>query len=157
MKEIIIWILNEIWAEYINYEHNSVFTCEDARNIDIPWERVKSLLLRNKNKTNFYMIVLNDNKKIDWKILRKLLNEWNLSFTDWVIMEEKTWVKPWHLSPYSLINNHEKDIIVIFDKILENKLIWLHPWQNNNTIVTNINYVLNFLNKIWITYKFENI
>ena len=62
MKQKILHILEELWLDYQNYEHEPVFTCEQSHGVDIPGKRVKSLLLRNKKPTQFYMVVLEDYK-----------------------------------------------------------------------------------------------
>jgi Ala-tRNA(Pro) deacylase len=65
MREKIFNILEQLEIEYTNYEHEPVFSCEDAKGIDITGIRVKSLLLKNKQKNKFYMVVLEDNKRLD--------------------------------------------------------------------------------------------
>jgi Ala-tRNA(Pro) deacylase len=65
MREKIFNILEQLEIEYTNYEHEPAFSCEDAKGIDIPGIRVKSLLLKNKQKNKFYMVVLEDNKRLD--------------------------------------------------------------------------------------------
>ena len=52
------------------------------------------------------------------------------------------------------IDLQEKDITVVFDICLENKKIWLHPLQNDNTVVIDINWVITFLKSIDISYDF---
>ena len=53
MKTKILNTLDKLEIEYKNYEHKPLFTCDEARNIEIPWVRVKSLLLRNKKATQY--------------------------------------------------------------------------------------------------------
>ncbi len=70
MKQKIFDILDSLEIDYKNYEHDAVFTCGEAKWIDVPWLRVKSLLLRNKKSTNFYMVVLRDCTRLDTNIVR---------------------------------------------------------------------------------------
>ncbi len=157
MKQRIFEILDDLEIKYNNYEHLPTFTCEEAKWVDIPWERVKSLLLRNKNKTNIYMLVLWDHKKLDSNKLRKIIKENKISFTTKELMNELIWVDPWHVSPFALINNKDKNIKVLFDVELQNKLIWFHPWQNDNTTVLNISCIENFLSHLWFEYEYINL
>jgi Ala-tRNA(Pro) deacylase len=80
MKQKIFDILDELKIEYTNYEHDEVFTCDEAKGVDIPGQRVKSLLLRNKKATNFYMIVLPDIKQLDTNMIRAIFDDSKMSF-----------------------------------------------------------------------------
>ena len=154
MKTKILKILDELKINYKNYEHCPVFSCDEAKGIDIPGRRVKSLLLRNKRATKYYMVVLEDDEKLDWKKLRAELWENKMTFASEERMVNKIWVKPWHVSPFALINDEEKDVEVIFNKTLENILIWFHPGQNDNTVVLNMSDVENFLEKLWNKFTY---
>ncbi len=154
MKQKIFDILNSLEISYKNYKHNAVFTCNETKGIDIPWERVKSLLIRNKKSTNFYMVVLKDSTRLDTNLIRWLFNDTKMSFANSEQMMVKIWLKPWSVSPFALINNLEKDIKVVFEKELETKKIWLHPLQNDNTIVLEMKDLIKFLENIWFEYYF---
>mgnify|MGYP003683044035 CR=1 FL=1 len=157
MREKIFNILEQLEIQYTNYEHEPAFSCEDAKGIDIPGIRVKSLLLKNKQKNKFYMVVIEDDKRLDWNIIRKYFWENKISFVSEELMIEKIWVKPGHVSPFATINNVEKDITVIFNRSLEWSEIWIHPLQNDNTIVIKIEDISQFLDNIAINYCFIEI
>lgn len=144
--------LDELKINYENFSHNPTFTCAEARNIEIPWKRVKSLLLNNKSKLKFFMIVLEDEKRLDVKKLQKMLWEAKLSFMSWDLIFEKTGVEIWHISPFALINNLEKDIKVIFDLELKDEEVWFHPLRNDNTVVLNLGSMEIFLKDLNIEY-----
>ncbi len=69
-------------------------------------------------------------------------------------MKEKIWVNPWHVSPFALINNLEKDINIIFDIELKSTLVWFHPWRNDNTTVLNITDVEKYLKYLEFDFKY---
>jgi len=152
MKQKIFTILEELQIPYTNYEHEPAFTCDDAKGIEIPGKRVKSLLLKNKQKNNFFMVVIEDEKRLDSNIIRKYFWENKISFVSEELMIEKIWVRPGHVSPFAMINNIEKDIVIIFDESLKWTEIGIHPLQNDNTIVIKITDVLDFLENIWAKY-----
>lgn len=154
MKEKILSILDKLWIIYENYEHNPVFTCDQAKWVDVPWKRVKSLFLRNKKPDKFYMVILEDYKQLDLNNLKNILNESKLSFASQERMLEKIWVEPWHVSPFALINNLEKDINIIFDIELKSTLVWFHPWRNDNTTVLNITDVEKYLKYLEFDFKY---
>lgn len=157
MKQKILDILDSLNIEYTNYEHEAVFTCDDAKWIEIPWKRVKSLLLRNKKATQFYMVVLEDCKKLDSNMLRSVLWENKLSFASEERMVDKIWVRPGHVSPFANINDNERSIVVIFDEELRWVELWFHPWQNDNTVVINNDWVEKYLEKLWVEYRYVEL
>lgn len=157
MKQKIFDVLDSLEIEYTNYEHDAVFTCNEAKWVDIPWYRVKSLLLRNKKATNFYMIVLPDNKQLDTNIIRAIFNDTKMSFASPERMMEKIWLKPGSVSPFALINNDDRDIRVVFDAVLKNELIWFHPLQNDNTVVLNMESVEHFLENLGVEYVYHEL
>lgn len=154
MKQKVFDILDSIKIPYENFEHLPVFTCDEAKWVDIPGQRVKSLLLKNKKKENYYMIVLADEKRLNQDEVRNFFNDSKLSFVDEDKMVELIWIKPWSVSPYALVNNSEKNIKVIFDTELKDIEIWFHPLQNDNTVVTNMKNVEEFLSYLWFEYHY---
>lgn len=157
MKEKILNILNTLEIKYTNYEHQPAFTCNDAKWIDIPWIRVKSLFLRNRNYTRYYMVVLEDNKRFDSSLFRKLVWENKITFANKEKMIEKIWVKPGHVSPLALINNKGKDVKVVFNSTLKDCEIGFHPWQNDNTTVLDMVWVEKYLNYLDIKFEYLNL
>lgn len=157
MREKIFTLLDSLEIPYTNYEHEPAFTCDDAKWIEIPGKRVKSLLLKNKQKNKFFMVVIEDEKRLDSNIIRKYFWENKISFVSEELMVEKIWVRPGHVSPFAMINNIEKDITVVFDKSLEWSEIWIHPLQNDNTIVIKIEDISKFLENLEVNFCFIEI
>jgi Ala-tRNA(Pro) deacylase len=157
MKQKILDILDTLQIEYTNYEHDAVFTCDEAKGVDIPGYRVKSLLLRNKKATNFYMVVLPDNKQLDTNIIRSIFDDTKMSFASPERMMEKIGLKPGSVSPFALINNMDRDIRVVFDSTLKNQLIGFHPLQNDNTVVLNMIDVQHFLENLGSEYIYHEM
>ncbi len=157
MKKKIFDILDSLEIDYTNYEHDAVFTCDEAKWVDIPWKRVKSLLLRNKKATNYYMIVLPDYKKLDINSIRAIFDESKMSFASEEAMMNKIGLKPWNVSPFALIHNEQRDIPVVFDVSLKWRLIGFHPLQNDNTIVLEMKDVEHFLENICVKYIYTEL
>jgi Ala-tRNA(Pro) deacylase len=157
MKQKIFDMLDTLQIEYTNYEHDAVFTCDEAKGVDIPGYRVKSLLLRNKKASNFYMAVLPDTKQLDTNIIRAIFDDSKMSFASEERMLEKIGLKPGSVSPFALINNTDKDIRVVFDSELKDELIGFHPLQNDNTIVLNMIDVQKLLGNLGIEYVYHEL
>lgn len=154
MKNKVFEILDSLKIDYTNYEHQAVFSCNDAKWVDIPGQRVKSLLIRNKKWTNFYMVVLEDDKKLETNKIREIFDDSKMSFFEEELMMEKIWLKPWSVSPFALINNKDRDIRVVFDKSLKWIQIWFHPLQNDNTVVLQMEDVEKFLEHLGFEYVY---
>jgi Ala-tRNA(Pro) deacylase len=155
MKQKIFEILDKLEIEYTNYEHTAVFSCDEAKGIDIPGVRVKSLLLRNKKATNFYMVVLPDYKQLNTNIMREIFDDSKMSFASEEKMIEKIGIRPGSVSPFALINNIEKDIKLVIDSELRDKIIGFHPLQNDNTVVLKISELEKFLKEMRSIYLFH--
>lgn len=157
MKQKIFQILDELNINYQNFEHIPVFSCDDCKWIEIPWKRVKSLLIANKKATNFYMVVLWEDKKLETNKIREIFNDSKMSFVCEEIMIQKIWLKPGSVSPFAIINNLQKDIKVVFDLELKDSVVWFHPWQNDNTTVINMKDMEKFLNYLWNEFFFNQL
>lgn len=157
MKQKIFEMLENLWADFTNYEHEAVFSCDDAKGVDIPGKRVKSLLLRNKKATNFYMVVLPDYKHLDTNKIRAIFDDSKMSFASEDRMMEKIGLRPGSVSPFALINNQEKDIRVVFDSELKDVLVGFHPLQNDNTVVLQMQEVEKFLDSLEVEYVFAEL
>ncbi len=157
MKQKIFTILNELCIKYENFEHEPVHSCADCKGIDIPGKRVKSLLIRNKKWTNFYMVVVGEDKKLETNKIREIFNDSKMSFFEEELMVKKIWLRPGSVSPFALINNEEKDIKVVFDKDLKWVLIWFHPLLNDNTVVLQMDDVEKFLEYLGFEFVYWDL
>ena len=100
------------------------------------------------------MLVLPDIKKLDTNIIRHYFDDSKLSFVNEETMMQKIGLRPGSVSPFALINNIERDIQVIFDDELRDKLVWFHPLQNDNTIVIEMSHVEKFLDNLCFPFHF---
>lgn len=157
MKQKIFTILDSLGIKYENYEHQPVHSCNDAKWVCIPWKRVKSLLIRNKKWTNFYMVVLWDDKKLETNKVREMFDDSKMSFFEEDLMVQKIGLRPGSVSPFALVNNEEKDIKVVFDKELKWVLIGFHPLQNDNTVVLKMDDVEKFLENLWFEFVYWDL
>jgi Ala-tRNA(Pro) deacylase len=136
-EEKLYELLDSLGIKYVRYEHKPVYTVEEADNldIDIPGQHCKNLFLRNK-KGNIHYLVLADSKKyIDLKALSKEIGSSGLSFASEERLKKYLGLKTGAVSPFGLINDVEKQVIVLIDKGLTDKdLVNFHPNVNTATI-----------------------
>ena len=70
-------------------------------------------------------------------------------------LAEKMTLPAGTVSPFGLLNNDEKDILVYFDKdIVSEDIMTFHPNTNEKTIFIKTQDLFRFLESIGFTYKF---
>mgnify|MGYP002858675438 CR=1 FL=1 len=160
MEKEVYKLLNKLNIEYTKIEHPPLFSCEDNKKYNLKFNALvcKNLFIKNSNKSQYYLVVLPIEKKMDLKHLQILLTETRLSFGDEKILKEKLGVKSGTVSIFNIINMKDKDIMLILDEdILKNEKVAFHPNINTVTVIFNTKE----LNKIFdfhdIKYKFITI
>ena len=122
---------------YTLHEHIAVFTCEEAKAHagDIPGMACKNLLLRNRKKTRFILLVLPANKKTDIKAFSLSIGEKNLSFTSSDLLMEKLGLEPGSVSPFGLINDVDNTVdLYIHREVYDASIVTFHPNINTATL-----------------------
>lgn len=115
----------------------------------------KTLFMAGKKDKNFYLIIMDENKKLDIKKLSEITKE-RLHFASEKQLEEKLNLKPGVVSIFGLLNNSQKDIKVYIDKdVLKEKIITFHPNDNKATIFISVDDMFKFLDNL--NYKYQII
>jgi Ala-tRNA(Pro) deacylase len=134
-------VLNQLSIKFTRYEHEAVYTVEEADNldIDIPGQHSKNLFLRNKKGNIHYLLIACSNKHIDLKSLSKQIGSSVLSFASEERLNKYLGLKKGAVSPFGLINDSERQVIVLIDKGLTDKdPVNFHP--NVNTATIGVSY-----------------
>ena len=145
--------LNEQKVEYKLFEHEAFFTVEESSklksDLNMQGAHTKNLFLRDK-KRNFYLLSCIDSTEVDLKIIKNTIKcQGNLSFGSAEYLYDKLGVKPGSVSPYSLINNVDKDVSFYLDKkINDYELCNFHPLDNTKTIQVKTEDCIKFLKTI---------
>ena len=128
-------ILNKLNIKYKEIEHEPVFTIDQAQSIkeNIDGIGCKNLFLTNK-KGNYYLVMLNENKKTNIKEITKLLNESHLSFASAEELKKILNLKQGSVTPLGIINDKNNVVTIIIDNELNNKVLLVHPNINTKTI-----------------------
>ena len=149
----LLTLLDDNSVNYKLFEHEAFYTVEESSKLKIDMDmqgaHTKNLFLRDK-KRNFFLISCLDNQEVDLKEIKQLIAcQGNLSFGSPDYLYQKLGVKPGSVSPYSLINNEEKDVSFYLDKsITEHEMCNFHPLENTKTIQVLTNDFLNFIRSI---------
>lgn len=159
MKEEVYKYLDNLNISYQVVNHPKAYSTEDADKYIEGYEgiRTKTMFLYNKNKTNFYLIVMDENKRIDFKKLEEELQEKKLKFSSDEVLFEKLKLEKGVVSIFGLLNNKD-NIVVLFDEDIINELpLTFHPNENDATIFINSEDVIKFLNTLNVSYKIITI
>lgn len=136
--EDIYQVLKDLKIDYQKHDHPAVFTVEEAEKYDrgIEGGKSKNLFLRNKKGDKHFLVVIKSEKRADLQVLAALVNESKLSFASPERMMEYLGLTPGSVSPFGLINNSDKSIVVVIDEdLLNEEKVGFHPNVNTATLV----------------------
>ena len=107
----------------------------------------KNLFLCNRQKTQFYLLMLEGEKVFKTKDLSKQLGLARLSFADPADMKKYLDITPGSVSVLGLMNDTENAVQLVLDKpIAESARIGCHPCINTSTLAVSTQDILtNFL------------
>jgi len=137
--------------KYKLLQHKAVFTVEDVEALDIEIEGmgIKTLFLRDRKGKNFYLVAINDAKRIDLKKFAEEVGEKRLNFATEQNLEDYLQVKPGSISPMALINDPNHQVNFYIDKdLVETKKVALHPNLNTATLIMSREEFEKYLNLV---------
>lgn len=139
-------ILENLKIKYEEVEHNPVVSAEDAQYIKtlIKGVGVKNLFLTDKK--NYYLVLLEDNKKADLKKLKEFLHCGHLSFATEEELARIMNLKVGSVTPLGIINDKDNLVSIIIDKNIIDKTILVHPSVNTRTISIKYDDLIKYIN-----------
>ena len=151
MYQKVVDQLNELGIPFQIVEHEPVLTTEQAdRFIEgIEGVRTKTMFLTNKKKRNFYLVIIDDAKRLDMDVFKEIVEENRIKMASAETLNDKMMLLPGTVSPFGLLNNRDKDIQVYFDQeIVSEERMCFHPNTNEKTIFINTQDLFTFLKAI---------
>lgn len=132
-------VLDQLGIPYDRHEHPPVFTVEQAEQhwTDIEGLHCKNLFLRNKKGNRHYLVIAPTSKTIDLRRLNEKLSEDRLSFGSPERLMRLLGLEPGSVSPFGLINDRQKEVMVILDEDLRSTG-WVNFHPNVNTATVGI-------------------
>ncbi len=130
-------ILADLGIVTIRHEHPPVNTVEDASEYwaDLQATHCKNLFLRNNKGNRHYLVIAETTTKVDLKTLNRLLGEDRLSFASPKRLMRHLGVEPGSVSPFGLINDSGKDVLLVLDEDLKKSdAFGFHPNVNTATL-----------------------
>ena len=151
MYQKVVDQLNELGIPFQIVEHEPVLTTEQAdRFIEgIEGVRTKTMFLTNKKNRNFYLVIIDDVKRLDMDVFKEIVEENRIKMASAETLNDKMMLLPGTVSPFGLLNNRDKDIQVYFDQeIVSEERMCFHPNTNEKTIFVNTEDLFTFLKAI---------
>ena len=95
----------------------------------------KNLFLCNRQKTNFYLLVMPGDKPFKTKELSKQMGISRLSFADENDMKKYLDVLPGSVSVLGLMNDKDRRVTLVIDEdVLKEEMFGCHPCENTSSV-----------------------
>ena len=139
--------LDRLTISYKLYEHEAVFTAEEALKVcgHIPGVHCKNLFLKDK-KDALYLVTAPDEKRVDLKTLDEKIGSKRLSFGKPDLLMEYLGVLPGSVTPLCLINDVNRKVQPVLDEwMMQQEMINVHPLINTATVTLSPKDLLKFM------------
>ena len=137
-REIRVYdFLDELDIPYDRVDHDAARTMEDCVAIDrvLGVVMCKNLFLCNRQKTNFYLLLMPADKPFRTKELSAQIGSARLSFADEGHMERLLNIRPGAVSVMGLMNDSEREVSLLIDEdLLECPAFGCHPCVNTSSL-----------------------
>ena len=137
-REIRVYdFLDNLGIEYLRTDHGHADTMEACNKIDAVLEVLicKNLFLCNRQKTNFYLLLMPGDKSFRTKELSSQINSARLSFASAEDMEKYLDIRPGAVSVMGLMNDHDNAVQLLVDEdVLKDEYFGCHPCVNTSSM-----------------------
>lgn len=145
-REIKVYdLLDSLRIPFQRTDHEPADTMEACNRIDKILGTIicKNLFLCNRQKTEFYLLMMPGDKPFKTKDITKQIGCSRLSFADSEYMEEFLHIKPGAVSIMGLMNDTQNRVQLLIDKpVIEADTIGCHPCVNTSSLKLNTQDVL---------------
>jgi Ala-tRNA(Pro) deacylase len=146
-KEIRVYdMLDALNIRYERVDHEPADNMEACATVDKilkPAVICKNLFLCNTQKTNFYLLMIREDKKFKTKEISKQINSARLSFAPSEYMEEYLDIEPGAVSVLGLMNDTENHVKLLIDEdVLNEEYLGCHPCVNTSSLRLKMSDVL---------------
>ncbi len=143
MKEVLDY-LDSKNIKYNLVEHKEVHTIEDMEKEGLLDKGYvcKNLFLRNANGKMHFLLCCHHSKEIKLDEIAKKIGSTRLSFASSERLDKYLKLENGYVSPFGILNDETKSVIVLFDKELIGKQnVGFHPNTNTATVFLDFDNV----------------
>ncbi len=137
-KEIRVYdFLEQLGIDYQRIDHEEAMTMEACAAVDeaLGATICKNLLLCNRQKTDFYLLMLPGDKPFKTSVLSKQIGSSRLSFAEGAYMEQFLDITPGSLSVLGLMNDGDHRVQLLIDEdVLKGEYVGCHPCINTSSL-----------------------
>lgn len=145
-KEMAVYeLLEELDIPYLRVDHEAAATVDDCHDVDeaLGIHICKNLFLCNRQKTDFYLLMMPGLKKFKTKELSAQLGVSRLSFAEAEYMEEFLDITPGSVSVLGLMNDREHRVRLLIDReLLQDEFVGCHPCVNTSSLKLRMKDIL---------------
>ena len=145
-KEIKVYdLLDRLGIEYLRTDHEAAGTIADCLEVDqvLGITICKNLFLCNRQKTEFYLLMMPGHKSLRTKELSAQIPTSRLSFASGEDMVKYLNVLPGSATVMGLMNDKENHVQLVIDReVLEDDHLGCHPCINTSSLKLNTKEVL---------------
>lgn len=144
-------VLDDLNISFEVVHHAPALTTEQADSFieGIEGVRTKTMFLTNRKKKNFYLVIMDDSKRLDMDTFKDLVGEKQVKMASEDKLFEKMKLPAGVVSPFGLLSNSERDVRVYFDEeIIHQDRMSFHPNTNEKTLFIKTKDLLQFLHAI---------
>ena len=138
LKEMAVYeLLDKLEISYQRVDHEAAATVEDCHDVDeaLGIHICKNLFLCNRQKTDFYLLMMPGLKKFKTKELSAQLGVARLSFAEAAYMEEFLDITPGSVSVMGLMNDRGNQVTLLIDEdVIREEYVGCHPCINTSSI-----------------------
>lgn len=130
-------LLESLDLPYERLDHEAAATIKDCHDVDkiLNIKICKNLFLCNRQKTNFYLLLMPGEKEFRTKDLSAQLGVSRLSFADGEFMEKYLNITPGSVSILGLMNDKENNVKLVIDAdLLNEEFFGCHPCVNTASL-----------------------
>lgn len=148
--------LDDLDIQYKVVEHPAAYTTEQADEYIKGMEgvRTKSMFLTNKKKRNFYLVIMDDDQRLDMKKFGEIVDNKRIKMASEESLKDKMDLSAGMVSIFGLLNNKEKDVEVFIEKkIVPEEWMTFHPNDNTKTIFIKTEDMFKFIKSVGFDYQ----
>lgn len=141
-------------TDYNIIEHKAVFTSQEAEE-ELPHLAglaLKNLLVREKKSGRYFLIILDDHRRLDMKQFKALTGWGQVRFASAEELMECLGLIPGSVSPFGLVSAEPGSVIVVLGKEVadaaDTELVNFHPNRNTATLAMSKADFVRFLTYI---------
>jgi len=148
-QQRVLNFLDDMNIKYKLIKHIPVYTIDDMEKLDtleinnIP----KNLFLRNDKGSEFFIVVMQKDKKANLKQLRQVLNCRPLSFASEEYLQSILGLEKGSVTPLGVINDTANSVTAVLDKdIASQNTVGVHPNENTATVFLSFDDLISVIN-----------